>query len=690
MRHRNLAGPRLALRSRVPFTRYPSSTLAALGLALATGAASAQTGVWLMPGSGATPPATMASTAGPSHRPVAILFHGETVVTSGFSGSEQRLAIVPPGAPHPDPMDLRLRFIDLEGASTTLTPLAAPGFGPNAQELDLRPYDRILARDVGQVFGLALENDPLAPSLYLGATSAYGLPIVTPDADGDRLPDRQHQGQPGADWMEGLFGPGGGPGSIWRVDGLTGQVSLFADIRIDGAENAGPGLGNLAWDPAFHVLHVSDLETGMILRLNDQGQVIDRFDHGFDGRAEAGLSPLPDDPAGRMDRTRADFRTDDPATWGFAAPERRVWGLAVHGGRLYYGVAVGKTDRPEVWSVGLDPQTGAYLADARWEIALPTGVPPYEISDIAFTGGGRMLLAQRTPGRDAFDYIEMAEPQEGGVFGYAMLPLDQQTSTERWQPVPVRFDVGFAGTGDNANGGLALGPGLDATGRTLPGSCEGGLWTTGETLRQSPQPMVALALAPGGEARVDGLQVQPLSFDRSVNSPPWASYFIDYDALYPQRTEAGHLGDVEVLGCAGGPDLTVDWPREPPGGSLCERDPRYCPPPPPDACAAVRTQTFCDPATGQVGLGVNYAALPAGFDQVVVSDPSGTLGGLPMQGATSAPFAVPLGALLPGQTGSLLLCAFSGADAAAGKPYDCCHVTVPWQAPNQSCAPEAH
>lgn len=690
MRHRPLAGPRLARSSRPRFRPQPFLTLVALGLALATGAAPAQTGVWLLPGSGATPPAAPVSAAGPARRPVAILFRGETVVTSGFSGSEQRLAIVPPGAPRPDPTDPRLRFIDLDGAATTLTPLAAPGFGPNAQELDLRPYDRILARDVGQVFGLALDTDPLAPSLYLAATSAYGLPIVTPDADGDRLPDRQHRGQPGAAWMEGLFGPGGGPGSIWRVDGLTGQVSLFADLRLDGVENAGPGLGNLAWDPVFHVLHVSDLETGMILRLDTRGQVIDSFDHGFDGRAGAGLAPLPFDPAGRMDRTWADFDSDDPATWGFAAPERRVWGLAVQGGRLYYGVAAGKSDRPEVWSVGLDPSSGAYRTDARWEIALPADVPPFEISDIAFTGDGRMLLAQRTPWRDPFDYVELAEPQRGGVFGYALLPLDRQTATERWQPVPVRFDVGFAGTGDNANGGLALGPGLDATGRRLPDSCHGGLWTTGETLRQSPAPLVALALAPGGEALVDGLQVQPLAFDRSVNSPPWASFFIDYDATYPQRPEAGHLGDVEVLGCAGGTDLTVDWPRDPPGGSLCQRDPRYCPPPPPDACAEVRTQTLCDPATGQISLGVSYTALPAGFDQVVVSDPSGTLGGLPMAGPTAAPFAVPLGALLPGQSGSVLLCAFDSAAAATGRPYDCCHVTVPWQAPPQSCAPEAH
>lgn len=670
--------------------RAVAPVLAALGLAFASGAAPAQ-GVWLLPGSGTTPPVVAASSSSAARRPVALLFHGQTVVTSGFSGSVQRLAIVAPGVAHPDPASPRFRFIDLDGTSTSLTALASPGFGANAQELTLRPYDTIFAREVGQVFGLALDTDPMSPSLYLAATSAYGLPIVTPDADGDRLPDRQHRGLPGADWMEGLFGPGGGPGTIWRVDGLTGQIARFADIRIDGVDNAGPGLGNLAWDAEFQVLHVSDLETGMILRLDETGAVLGRFDHGFDGRAAMGLVPVAFDPAGRMDRTRAEFDADDPATWGFAPRARRVWGLAAHAGRLYYGVAQGKAERPEVWSVGLDPRSGAYLGDARWEVSLPENAPPHEISDIAFTGGGLMLLAQRTPGRGAFDFIDVVRPQEGGVFGYAMLPLAQQTLTERWQTVPVRFDVGFAGTGDNANGGLALGPGFDATGRAIPGSCQGGLWTTGESLRQSAQPLVALALAAGGEALVDGLQVQPLTFDRRSNSPPWASFFVDYDALYPALPEAGHLGDVEVLGCSGGTDLTNDWPPDTPDLPLCDRDPRYCPPPPPQSCARVTTRLICDPATGQLGLSVDYGtSLPAGFDQVVVSDPAGALGGLPLLSPVSPAVTVPLGSPLPGQQGNLLLCAFRGLDAAGGKPYDCCHVTVPWQAPSSSCVQEAH
>ena len=48
----------------------------------------------------------------------------------------------------------------------------------------------------------------------------------------------------------GLFGPGpdGGPGSIWKIDGVTGEVSLFANVMLDGIANPGPGLGNIAYD----------------------------------------------------------------------------------------------------------------------------------------------------------------------------------------------------------------------------------------------------------------------------------------------------------------------------------------------------------------------------------------------------------------------------------------------------------
>ena len=42
--------------------------------------------------------------------------------------------------------------------------------------------------------------------------------------------------------MKGQFGLDlqGGPGSIYKVDGRTGVVSLFANVTLDGVPNPGP------------------------------------------------------------------------------------------------------------------------------------------------------------------------------------------------------------------------------------------------------------------------------------------------------------------------------------------------------------------------------------------------------------------------------------------------------------------
>ena len=68
--------------------------------------------------------------------------------------------------------------------------------------------------------------------------------------------------------MKGQFGLDlqGDPGSIYKVDGATGVVRLFAKVMLDGVPNPGPALGNLAYDAAHKQLFVSDLYTGMIHR----------------------------------------------------------------------------------------------------------------------------------------------------------------------------------------------------------------------------------------------------------------------------------------------------------------------------------------------------------------------------------------------------------------------------------------
>ncbi len=270
------------------------------------------------------------------------LQRGDAAVT-GFSGT-----MVAGEAKSGSPLDVT--FIDPENPALRVFDLSKLGGKPEGQIADAPVRLMIPARDIGQVFGVTTDSDAgnTSPNIYAAATSLYGLQIVrdTDDGPGTRLV----KGEPGARWMDGQFGRGGGPGSIWKIDGTTGKPSLFATISQNGAENSGAGLGAIAFDPASKQFFVTDLETGLIHRLDRNGAGLGTFDHGVDGRPAAGQSPLAHDASRRANIESTVFSIEDPATWGFADRRRMVFAVTVQGGRLYYSVAEG----PQVWSVGID------------------------------------------------------------------------------------------------------------------------------------------------------------------------------------------------------------------------------------------------------------------------------------------------------------------------------------------------
>ncbi|WP_457645461.1 hypothetical protein [Profundibacter sp.] len=658
-----------------------------------------------------TPTLQSRETLVPDNRPAAPLFRGTTAVASGFSGNVLEKPVLEKGARRLP--DVAYRFIDPDGVSVTLTGISDMGFAPNGHEISTLPYDTLKARDVGQVFGIAI-NDKPQPDLYLAATSAYGLQIVGPDANNDLLPDRLLRGQPDARWMAGQFGPhpDAGPGSVWRVDGMTGQVSLFANIRHDGKDNSGPGLGNIAYDRTHEQLFVSDLESGLIHRLNLKGEDVQQWDHGVDGRPVEILDPVIMPDITGTDITSPAFDITNPDTWGFAEDVRRVWGLAVHGGRLYYSVARGKTDRPEIWSLAIDSKTGRLLDDTvRWELTLPEDLPRSEVSDIAFTARGEMLLAQRGPRKGAFDYKQMSMAGEAAIIRFVLEdpedPAAKLTPSD-WIWMKNSYDTGFAMQGRAGTGGLALGPGYDGRGRADMRSCRGTLWTTGEELRNRTD--LQEALKPGGALPVDGLQAQPVDLRQAYNSPPWVSYFLDQDKSYPQDDRSGWMGDVEVLGCRGGggrilppllasnttglpnsPDTLPQAPDLCPGGScllvLCLINPSLCfGDNDPAICADVSADVRCDTTTGQYVVDINAQnQTAAALDRLKMLDPSGTIAALPAQTSFPATTTLPLTGLSAGQTGQIDLCAFDSAQQSTGQPYDCCNTTVNFRIPEAAC-----
>ncbi|MDP1731844.1 MAG: hypothetical protein Q8L54_11855, partial [Devosia sp.] len=489
--------------------------------------------------------------ASSAHAADAIYAPGEPIVT-GFSG------VVPPAAPPPGSDPLDYTFIDLDGQSMVIQQ-SQPDGPPSGQLIPSPSVFSATAGDVGQAFGVTLDNAPeltgaAAPNIYLSATSAFGLNIVVPGPDGN--PVRSKVGDPGAEFMPGQWGSAGGaagyPGSIWKVDGTTGEISLFSTI----AANSGAGLGDIVFDPASSQFFVSDLDTGLIYRLAADGIIIDTFDHGVTGRPAHGLDPV-DDDGSEMAVTDPAFNSEDPATWGFTQPERKVYGLAVHGGRLYYAVA----DGPQIWSVRL--QAGGSFGTARWEFDVTDLPSSNEIAGIVFDPQGRMILAQRGPQVGSYDYSVFAEPQKSSVVRYEREFPDDPSTPGTWVETPDSYAIGMAPDGANASGGIALGPDYDEETGAFDGACDAFLWSTGDSLRDNPD--LDPPLDP--PAQVHGLQGNDRSLVRPRNDPPTLSFFADYDGNTDdgQATAQGHVGDVAIWqDCEGAPDAYVPPPVFPP------------------------------------------------------------------------------------------------------------------------------
>ena len=451
-----------------------------------------------------------------------VMASGDAAV-SGFSGT-----VDDGGQPVIDTDGAALKILDLKGHGAA-----------QAQLYNAPVKLEIPASSIGQVFGVALDN-ARPPNIYVTATSAYGLHIVAPDASGALKPVKN--GQAGAAFMNGQFGPGGGPGSVWKIDGKTGAVTLFADLKNNGAANGGAGLGNIVFDPAHYQLFVSDLDSGLIHRLDMTGNELDTFDHGQNGRPAEGLAAVADDGS-TADITNPAFDSDNSDTWGLTDIRRQVWGMAFYKGRLYYAVGEG----PQIWSVGFN-KDGSFAGDAQIEIQqVPGGFP---VSDILFTPRGRMILAQRGGLLGGADFTKFHTPGNNAVLRYS------RDASGQWTPQADEYAIGFPPDHKNASGGVAL-------------SCEGVLWSTGDNLRNDP------AAAATGETVVHGLQGNDLPLVRPRNAPPWAAWFIDYDGKFGDDQNAGHVGDVEIArNCGSGRD--IGWSE--PGWDMEESWPGWLPP----------------------------------------------------------------------------------------------------------------
>lgn len=609
------------------------------------------------------------------------IFNPGAMAVTGFAGTiipgiEEGL---PPGV---DPVDET--FIDTERATLRVFDVSALGGPPSGQLVYTPQPFEVLAGQIGQVFALTYDDGVRdgtpsnVPDLYAGATSLHGIRIVTPDADGDGRPERERRGKAGASFMAGQFGEenGGGPGSIWKIDGLTGAVSLFATIDA----NSGPGIADVSFDKAHRQFFASDLDTGLIHRIAADGTLVDTFDHGVAGRPARSLDPAADDGS-VMDIQGAAFDSEDPDTWGLTQDERRVWGVAAHGGRVYYAVG----EKAEIWSVGLT-NDGSFAGDPRWELTVEAE-EDLPVTDIAFDNQGFMYLAQRGETENRYDYSQFADSGDGEVLRYWRESPDDPATESIWTPVPQEYAIGFPQGHRQSAGGIDLQYGYDSEGYFNPNACSATLVATGDKLRDNPA--LAEQLAAGGPLAVHGVQITATSLVRPQNEPPFGSWFVDFDGLFEDPEVEGHVGDVEVWRpCEGRAGYYEQIPY--PGGYPDPFWPPEFPPPgnyPP--CIDVdAVEYYCTPAGLEADIYVRDVA-GIGGDSVKADSRTPGVGVTPLQQTVipGAPFTIGMSGFFPGDRVDVGLCFYRQSDADAGGYYPCCKVVVPLATPPVSCEP---
>jgi hypothetical protein len=626
-----------------------------------------------------------------AHAAEAPLIGRGTAVVTTFSGTAPSADAV--GGEHPKDKTL----IDLAGPVLRVIDLTQIDSAPHGQFVDLVNKFTVSAGDIGQVFGVVIaESAPgAAPDIFAVASSLFGLQIIKSTADGKVM--RLVHGAPGARWAPGQFGldKGGGPGTVWKIDGTTSEVTPFATIKSGANENAGPGLGALAFDPVSRQLFVSSLETGLVHRLDLQGRELGVFDHGLTGRGTLTLPQVLDNPKSRMDIHNPDFNVEDPATWGLTDKRRRVTALAVESGRLYYGVAEG----PTLWSVGLLAD-GSPAADARLEIDVKGTPDNNPITGIAFDGPGHVYLTQRGDTVGSYNYVALARPRTSVVYRYTW-----DEASKGWKGQADEYAVGMPSPHRETNGGVALSYGHDDAGHVALGQCRTTLWTTGEGLKSDTQGTfvdgiqgadTSAAQAASASRPSSGSQALQGDFGlyESDLAPPEASWFIPVGSQFGGGH--GRVGAIAIHAPCEGAVAASAAPEQPAipegqSGHLAPLGPgvhvsKVCHPGPFGGvidCTIVLTNVgwtltgpvgFSDASTVLAGPDAGAAVLiksaaPDGPDWICSPTPSALFS-----------CQLPFSALLPGQSRSVNVKVDTGPLVAAGNSgfRNCASLELPW------------
>ncbi|BCA93933.1 hypothetical protein TUM19329_02940 [Legionella antarctica] len=362
------------------------------------------------------------------------LQHGEAYVTR-FSGTI------------PDDNKNRA-VINVDGTVGSIINVSAPKPPPQGQHwIDEPQRLPIKAKNAGQIFGIAIDYSKPAV-VYVTATSKFGL----------------HRTKDNLGWMPGMWGINGGPGTIYRLQAANDyQPEIFAEVTLNGRKNTGAALGNITYDKQHKQLYVSDLETGMIHRIDAKtGKELELFDHGKDGRSSyvgitgdkaPPLTAISFDPTSKANINQCPQQFDtSPECWNLADPRRRVWGLGVHADkngnqRLYYSAMVNKEDKQSsIWSIAINKDGTFDTRDVRHELVLPshTGTNELYVSDIAFSNKNEMIVVENGQLRNLGLEVDepFSQPFDARAFLYKL------NGKNHWE-LQGRYDIGNISKANN-------------------------------------------------------------------------------------------------------------------------------------------------------------------------------------------------------------------------------------------------
>jgi hypothetical protein len=308
-------------------------------------------------------------------------------------------------------------------------------------------------RDMGNIFGVTIDNNR---NIYATSTGFYGAQVA-----------------------------GISTGSVWRIDGLTGAVTLLKNLHTTQNANC---LGNIKFFNGF--LYVSNLANGMI-------HVIDV------------ASPA------------INFAAFDP---GGATDTRIPHGLAIRnvGGnpRLFFSLNNFNQATTAIHSIGIVGST--FVGVEIVEIAAGFAPNANPITDIAISQDqSTMIMAQRTTatwsGTSAHNSHVIEFKINGGI----------------WINQNMNYQIGTYSTGRNCAGGLSFSKaviGQDAVFR-----CDTTIWATSDAI-YFPTP------------RCYGMTGFRHQLGSGSNTPLTNSGVnIDFDNDLTSSNDKFQLGDVEVL-----------------------------------------------------------------------------------------------------------------------------------------------